>query len=139
MDKFTIIGGTKVKAGDYVKFKMDIPKPVAVGYPLKSSVTTHTYEGTVSEVGASEVCLQTPNHSQWVTIPGAVMIEHRAHREVGYWELTVELTLSNRDSTGVYYWDGTKWRNSPNGREFAVANYKLTKEHYLGPSSIESN
>lgn len=138
MAKFTIIGGTQVKAGDYVQFKREVPEPVAAGHPLKSSVITLVYEGTVSEIREGEICLRT-DHFQWVLTHGAEMIEHRARREVGYWELTLELPLSDRDSTSVYYWDGAKWRDSPNGCKVAVGNYKFAKEHYLGPSGIESN
>lgn len=141
MSKTIRIGDVIASVGDYISFKKEMVTEGQPGSILEWSNYTYKYSGTILSISDTMVRLESPSGDKgWATAgDGVTAIEHRPHREVGYWELTLKLTLSNRELTGVHYWDGTKWRDTPNGCKVAVGNYKFSKEHYLGSSGIESN
>lgn len=145
MTNTVTIGDTVVSIGDFIGFKREIHTPGSRHAIKRWTHDTCMYVGKVEDINVDSFpgSIQLSNAvwgKEWVNLDGEItVIQHHAYREVGYWELTLKLTLSDRDSTGVYYWDGTKWRDSPNGSKVAVGNYKFTKEYYLGPSGIESN
>lgn len=139
MTKSINIDGTEVKPGDYVSFKKEEMHPSDPGSSILDwKAYTYKYSGrvdTFSDNGDMIRLVSSSGDAGWVTITDIItVIEHRPCRKVGWWELR----LAHIDSPDIFYWNGEFWLEPPNGYKVAVDKYQITKEHYVGPSGIDS-